>query len=102
MTDHTGTDAGTEVRPLSSRAVLALAWVIHAAEREAPVRRLTGDGDVIEGVARRLVISPDNSAFPGRGHDVRDCYLRVSGTFERFWPVAELVEQFGTGELVFD
>jgi hypothetical protein len=82
--------------------MLALADIVRAAESGARVRRVTESGDVVEGVARHLVTSPDSLIFPGDGDDVRDCYLRVTAMFEWFWPVAELIDQRVGGEFGID
>jgi hypothetical protein len=84
--------------PLTGPTVLALAAIVAATQRGARVRRLVGD-DVVSGTVRALVVSPERLTFPGSGDDIRDCYAHVSTTFELFWPVSELVAQFGTGEL---
>lgn len=49
------------------------------------------DSDVMEGVARHIVVSPDNPGFLQGDVDVREGYLRISGTFEHFIPVREVM-----------
>ena len=52
-------------------------------------------GDVLEGVARHIVISPDGAGFLSADDDIRDGYLRISGTFEHFIPVPDVLRMIG-------
>lgn len=99
----TGTSAESARRsPLTASATLHLAAVIRAAHAGAKVGRLMPDGDplagqMLVGIARH-VVADENGAFPGRHDDVRDCYLRVTGTLmEYFWPLADLAAEHETG-----
>lgn len=80
--------ASTRVTP---NDLHALSTITDAAIHCYRVARLMPSGDVIEGVARS--IGDENGNFLKSDEDVRDGYLRVSGTFEYFWPIRELMPQ---------
>jgi hypothetical protein len=75
-----------------------LAAIIHMAQGTQKVARLLDSGDVVYGTARS--IGTENGGFAGGGDDVRDAFLRVtlSGGFEAFWPVSDLLPLVRTGE----
>lgn len=61
------------------------------------------DGDVerlCDGVARHIVKSPDNFGFLGRSDDVRDGFVRISGTMEHALPVRQVLELMKEGLFV--
>lgn len=87
--------------PLTSVTVLALAKIVQAAQLTARVSRMTPEGDVLRGTVRNLVVSPDNPVFLRATDEVRDAYLWVSGVWEHFWPVSELVGEVARGTLGF-
>lgn len=69
----------------------ALSEITDACIHGRKVARLIDGDNVIEGVARS--IGDENGNFLRRDEDVRNGYLRVSGTFEYFWPIRELMPQ---------
>jgi hypothetical protein len=87
----------TEVLNLND--ALALATVLDAVKRNARVEWLS-DGRALDGVARHFVRDPENAYFLGDDDDVRDAYVRVSSTFEHFFPVTELLAKVRSGEFV--
>lgn len=89
-------------RPLTEQVALGLAEIIQAARRGAKVRWLTEGNHVREGVARHIVTNSRTAAFPGPTDDIRRCYLRISGTFESFLPIPEVLTKAAAGELSFD
>jgi hypothetical protein len=85
-------------RVLTASDVLALATIIDAAHQGRRVWRVDADYDNrMEGVARHLVHDPERATFLASTDDVRDAWLRVTVTFEHFWPVAELVADIHNG-----
>ena len=66
------------------------------------VRWLTDDGNVLSGVVRHVVRDVKYATFPLDTDDIRDCYLRISGTFEYFLPVPEVVAKIGKLEFTLD
>lgn len=85
--------------PLSIADVVALDRIVRACSHKR-VRWLTERGDLLDGVARS--IGDQNGNFLQRGEDVRDGYLRISGTFEHFLPVKRVMEMLGAGEFAVD
>jgi hypothetical protein len=79
-----------------------LGAIISAAQRNAPVGRLTSSGDVITGTARS--IGDQRGNFATGGDDVRDCYMRVTTTagWEAFWRVSELLAEYRETTFVVD
>lgn len=71
-----------------------LGRVIDAADREVPVTWLTDSGQTITGVIRGL--------FPAQGQDVRDAQVRVSGTFEHLFTMAEVMAKVADGTMALD
>lgn len=92
----TGND--TTHAPLSVGDVLDLAKLIEfGAANQRVVRAIddgNGDYNLVEGVARSLGKDGGGMAWDT---DVRDMYLWVSGTFEYFWPVSELLDDMRNG-----
>lgn len=63
------------------------------------------DGDVGRlqtGVARHIVKSPDNFGFLRHDEDIRDGFVRISGTMEHTIPVMTVVEMMREGLLAVD
>jgi hypothetical protein len=83
-------------QPVTVSDVVALAAMINAigGTGNVRVRRVVEGGDVVEGVIRRLVTSPDRPVTPGPLDDVRECYVHVTAVFEFFWPVRELITEY--------
>jgi hypothetical protein len=54
---------------------------------------------LLDGVARHFVRDPQTAAFLNWETDnVFEAYLRISGTFEYFLPVREVLDLIGAGE----
>lgn len=84
------------VSPLTIPQVRSLGAIEHAVKTGAHVARLMPSGEVIDGVARHIVVDTVTTAFPTSADDVRTCYLRVTGTTglgEYFWPLTELMPE---------
>lgn len=84
------------VSPLTIPQVRSLAAIEHAAKTRAHIARLMPSGEVIQGVARHIVVDTVTVAFPTSADDVRTCYLRVTGATglgEYFWPLTELMPE---------
>lgn len=98
MTDPNRDTVSVADRALDIQTFKALAVVVDAALDHAKVTRLVGD-DPINGTARALV-SSERGGFLGRGDDIREALLHVTGQsgVEHFWPVTELTEQARRGE----
>lgn len=75
--------------------------ILDAAQRGSRVRWLTANNDIIEGVARALCVAR-GGGFLGAGDDVRDGYLWISGTFEHWLPVRDVMTMIGNGEFGVD
>ena len=89
----------TTYPPLTVRDALDIAAICEAAIHNQRVAWLYGShGDVMHGIARS--IGDQNGNLAGRDDDIRDCYLRVSATFEHFLPVGEVMAMIRTGEFV--
>lgn len=86
--------------PLTLRDVAALRPIIDMAHNGLKVKRLVND-EIVVGIARHIVISPDNYGFPGSNDDIRDCYLRVTliSGMDVAWPVSELMADVQRGYL---
>lgn len=81
--------------PLDGPTVLALADILRAAHNERRVMRDMIDVVGIGGTARS--VGDRDGMFMRPDEDIRDCFLRVSldGGMETFWPLSELVEEYG-------
>lgn len=86
-------------KPLTMTDAVHLEIVLSAAQGNKYVARLIDD-KVVHGTARS--IGDERGNFLTNQEDIRDGYLRVSGTFEFFWPVAELMDEAGEGTFVTD
>ena len=73
--------------------LINLSTVVRAAQSNARVARLTDDGDVVYGTARRIA---------GDTSDIETCGLDVTldAGLETTWPVSELALEVGYGEFV--
>lgn len=87
--------------PLNTTTAVALSEVIRFAQTNARVAYLH-DGEVIEGIARHIVKSPDDIGFLTQMDDVRDAYLRVTlvSGFEVFLPITDCIRMVAFGEMV--
>lgn len=88
-------------KPLTANTALGLAEIIQAAREGATVAWLDENDNRRTGVARHLVTNSHTAAFAGPDDDVRDAYLRISGLFEDFLPVSEVLAKLASGELAF-
>ena len=90
-------------RTLTTRQVRALAAIVDACDAGSRVTWLVSDDSAatIDGVARHIVLDPQTFAFIG-DDDVRDGFLRISGTFEHALPIARVIDLWERGELCFD
>lgn len=88
-------------KPLTEATVLALAEVIRSARMGFSVTWLNEHGDQLKGVARHLVTNVDTAAFAGSDDDIRDTFLRISGMFEYFLPLPEVLAKMASRELLF-
>lgn len=68
----------TSTSTLTAGDVQALARVLDLVERGAHVRFVTDAGDVRSGTVRHLCADADTPAYPARGQDVRDTYVRIT------------------------
>lgn len=75
--------------------------ILSAAQTGARVRWLNAHGDIVEGVARH-VVKDERANFLNETDDVRDSFLRISGTLEYFIPVRELITMIDRGEFAID
>jgi len=89
MTTRTTTDGVLTVHDL-----LTLAAIVNAGRTEVPVAWVTDYGDVKTGVIRPVQL-------PSSG-EVREAEVRVSSTFERLWPIAEVVAMVQEGSMALD
>ena len=81
---------------LTLREAIAIASIIDAAQRGVRVAKLHDDGHVTYGVARSIGGNADSGfPFARNDQDVRDLYLRVSGTMEYAWSIADMVDKIG-------
>ncbi len=86
---------------LSISIVVRLAAILEAAQRGSKVRWTPDGGEtILEGVARS--IGREDFTFIG-GEDVRDAFLRVTGTTgrEHALPVATILEWQEVGAIAF-
>ena len=81
-----------------------IADIVRTAQGNQPVTRLLDGGRVISGTARAIVKDDSGASFLGATDDVRDGYLWVTTVmgFEEFWPMSEVMELVGSGELALN
>ena len=79
---------------LTVAEVVTLAAIVDASRRQVPVTWIGESGDTLTGTMRSLEIS--------RGQDVRECRVRVSATFEHWFPMAAVVKMVDDGEFALD
>ena len=79
---------------LTVRDLLTLAAIVNAGRTGVPVAWETASGDIKTGVIRPVQL-------PSSG-DVRQAEVRVSGTFEHLWPIAEVVAMVQDGTMALD
>ena len=79
---------------LTVRDLLTLAALVDAGHAGVPVAWVTDYGDVKTGVIRPVQL-------PSSG-EVREAEVRVSSTFERLWPIAEVVAMVQEGSMALD
>jgi hypothetical protein len=91
---------GPGVTPFTMADLHAVSEISDACIHGYHVVRLMPSGGILEGVAR--CIGDRSGNYLRRDEDVRHGFLRVSGTFEHFWPIRELVPQVHTGEFIID
>lgn len=86
-------------RILTQHDALFLGRLIDACRNGTEVVRYFKDtGRALRGIPRNLVKGPgDQAHFLGPDDDVRDSYLWVTSTFEHFWRVCDLLEEWKTG-----
>ena len=89
----------TEHGPLTVSDLVALSTLLEATKVRR-VRWLNEHGDLLDGVAR--CFAHEGGGFLGKDDDVRDYYLHVSGTFEHWLPVRELIPMVNEGRFVLD
>lgn len=87
--------------PLTAATVLVLAEIIQAVRAGATVMWFNEHGDALTGVARHLVTNVDTAAFAGPDDDIRDTFLRISGMFEHFLPLPEVLAKLASDDLAF-
>jgi hypothetical protein len=86
---------------LTMSNLIALGEIVRAAQGTRPIRWSTDGGATIcEGIAR--AITHDGGNFLSGEDDVRDGYLWVSGIFERWIPVRDLMPLVNTGLFAID
>jgi hypothetical protein len=84
---------------LTMRDLTLLRRVVEIAERGSRVHWLIEDR-IAEGVARS--VGDDRGNFLRQDDDVRDGYLRISGTMEHFIPVTRVMDLIAAGEFAED
>lgn len=85
---------------LNLNELRTLTVLYDAVKSNASVEWLDDNNNHHEGVARHFVRDPENAFFLNDDDDVRDAYVRVSSTFEHFFPVRELLAKVRLGEFV--
>lgn len=78
------------------RDVQELATVLEFCQHNRPVRWLTDSGNILDGVARS--VGDEKGYFLRNDDDIRDAYVRISGTFEYFLPIRDVCELIRRGE----
>lgn len=68
--------------------------ILDACQRQVPVTWLTESGDIMSGTIRNVEVS--------RGQDVREGRVRVSATFEHWFPMADVIRMVDAGEFALD
>ena len=79
---------------LTVHELLTLAAIVDAGRAGVPVTWETASGDIKTGVIRPVQL-------PSSG-EVREAEVRVSATFERLWPIAEVVAMVQEGSMALD
>jgi len=92
------TTATTTHPALTVRDAVDLAAICDAAIHGRRVAWLNDRGDIVDGIAR--CIGDERGNLAGSTDDVRDCYLRVSATFEHFLPMCEVLAQIRSGAFI--
>lgn len=87
--------------PLTEGDIITLYQVHHAIMGSMRARWLTANNDLIDGVVRHFT-RDESGAFLSPSIDVRDGYLRISGTVEWFIPVREVMRKIREGEMGFE
>jgi hypothetical protein len=85
---------------LNLQTLTRLADLQHAAGNNSRVRWEAESGAVVDGVARHF--TDVNGNFLRDDADVRDAYLRVSGTMEHFLPVTQVLGLMESGLFVVE
>jgi hypothetical protein len=88
-------------RTLSIFDLRALASIVDACDAGARVLWVADNGGTLDGVARHIVRDAQTFAFLDHDDDVREGFLRVSGTMEHALPIARVIELWHRGELTF-
>lgn len=83
---------------LTVRDAVALGSICDAAIHGRKVSWLLSNSEVLTGVARS--IGDERGNFAREDEDIRDCYLRVSATFEHFLPVSEVLIMYRDGTFI--
>ena len=79
---------------LTVRDLLTLAAIINAGCAGVPVAWETDSGDLKTGVIRPVQLPPSG--------EVREAEVRVSGTWEYLWPIADVVAMVQGGSMALD
>jgi hypothetical protein len=79
---------------LTVRELTTLAKIVDASRREVPVTWNGMAGRILTGTIRSLELPADN--------DVRQAQVRVSATFEHYWPIAEFARMVESGDMALD
>jgi hypothetical protein len=85
-------------QPLTVQLLHRLAAVVDVAETGGPVTWETSTGRLTTAVARGITDHRGNHWFG----DVRDGYLWMSGTWEHFVPMAEVLDMVARGVMSLD
>jgi hypothetical protein len=86
---------------LSIAKACQIQTILRAAQGTLRVRWLTANNDLLEGTARAICVR-EGGGFCGPEDDLRDGFLWISGTFEHWLPVRDVMDMIGRGEFALD
>jgi hypothetical protein len=86
--------------PLTLHALRQLASLADCVFAGQPITRVLDDGEAFTGTARAFTRL--GGGFLDSTEDIRDGYVWISGLFEQWWPVSELLAGLDNGTVALN